>query len=64
MSTDSQKRWNIPGNPGQSRHERPLTYSNKLMCPSQTAEPGAGLNLAVTTYLHKVTHDNLIFKYA
>jgi len=64
MSTDSQKRRNIPSNPSQSRHERPLTYGNKLMCPSQTAEPNTGLNLAVTPYLHKVTHDNLIFKYA
>jgi hypothetical protein len=64
VSTDGKKRRNIPSNPSQSRHERPLTYGNKLVYPNQTAEPNTSLNLAVTPYLHKVTHDNPIFKCA
>ena len=64
MPADSQKRRYIPRNSGKSCDVAPLSYGNKLVRSGQTAEPGPVLDFAVTSYLDKIAHNNLVSKYA
>ncbi len=64
MPADGQERRYVPGDSGKTRDVAPFAYSNKLVRPGETAEPGTVIDFAVTAYLHEIAHNNLVSKSA